>query len=66
MTSSDCDSYPGTLPLTTLTENIKDGDLATMMRQRQASIDGEMLRFHSCTCTSGSTGNPKVVAIGDG
>ncbi|XP_064620503.1 medium-chain acyl-CoA ligase ACSF2, mitochondrial-like [Lineus longissimus] len=60
MISSDAESYPGTLPWTTLFEGIKVDDLATM-RQRQATVDGDMI--HGVYCTSGSTGNPKFVAI---
>ena len=58
--SSNGDSYPGTLPWTAFTKGIKDGDLSKM-RERQAKIDGDMI--HGCYCTSGSTGNPKFVAM---
>ncbi|XP_064641546.1 medium-chain acyl-CoA ligase ACSF2, mitochondrial-like [Lineus longissimus] len=58
--SSDADSYPGTVPWTTLFTGIQDGDLDTM-RKHQATIDSDMI--HGCYCTSGSTGNPKFVAI---
>ncbi|XP_064636961.1 medium-chain acyl-CoA ligase ACSF2, mitochondrial-like [Lineus longissimus] len=60
MISPDAESYQGTLPWTTLFEGIEDGDLATM-RQRQATIDSDMI--HGVYSTSGSTGNPKFVAI---